>query len=199
MPDLNSVTAPNAEATSTARTDQRMSSDELVCLLYDELRRLAQARLARLPPRQTLQPTLLVHEAYERLARRRDVRWNSRAHFFGAAAKAMRNILVDDARRRRSQRRGGDMARVDVSMTLPDQQAPLAAEDMLTLHEALERMSVEHPEHAELVVLRYFGGLTMREIATLHGVHICTVEGRWRFARAWLRVALGAHPPPARQ
>lgn len=160
--------------------------------VYGELRTLAAARLRRAPPGQTLQATALVHEAYLALVGKQDPGWNGRGHFFGAAAQAMREIVIDQARRKAARKRGGDLARAEVDVDevelvggggLPD-------EDLLALDEVLTRLEAEHPERARVVVLRHYGGLQEAEIAEVMGVSTRTVERAWRFARAWLHAAL---------
>jgi RNA polymerase sigma factor (TIGR02999 family) len=159
--------------------------------LYTELRKLADARLRRLRPGQTLQPTALVHEAYLRLMNTSEPAWNGRAHFFGAAAQAMRNILVDRARRQHAQKRGNGVRAIGETITIVDDRGNLqSAEDLLALHEALEKLEQEHPQYAELVLLRYFAGLSMIEIAEMQGTTLRTLERKWKFARAWLKKTL---------
>lgn len=161
--------------------------------VYRELRSLAAARLRRLPAGQTLQATALVHEAYLALIGRQDPGWNGRGHFFGAAAQAMREILIDQARRKAALKRGGDLERAAVE---PDElgelgvASELPGEDLLALDAALTRLQAEHPDRARVVVLRYFGGLQEAEIAEVLGVSTRTVERAWRFARAYLHAAL---------
>jgi len=163
------------------------AAEALLPIVYDELRRLASSRMAALAPGQTLQPTALVHEAYLKLVGRQDPGWNGRGHFFGAAARAMREILVDRARRRSREKRGGGHRRVSLSDTLL-----LAADfdgladELLDLDGALQRLEIEHPRHAEVVLLRYFAGLGNEDAAAALGVSARTVERDWRFARAWL-------------
>ena len=165
-----------------------VSGDELVEHLYDELRKLARARMAHLRSGHTLQPTALVNEAYLRLVKRRNSGWKGRAHFFGAAARAMRDILVDQARHRGALRRGGDKIHVALSMTLPDGHNTLSAEEILSLHEALEQMQKEqYHEHVEIVLLHYFAGLTQAQVSDLIGMSKTNVERRLRFARAWIK------------
>ena len=179
---------PPAGGSHATERDGRVLLQEL----YAELRKLAEARLRRLRPGQTLQPTALVHEAYLRLMKTNEPAWNGRAHFFGAAAQAMRDILVDGARRKLAQKRGGGAERVEQIVTIADDEAgaQLSAEDLLALHEALEKLQQEHPQAAELVLLRYFGGLSMAEIAEMQDVPIRTLERKWTFARTWLKRAL---------
>ncbi|MCG8418166.1 MAG: ECF-type sigma factor [Proteobacteria bacterium] len=169
-----------------------VSGDELVEHLYDELRKLARARMAHLRSGHTLQPTALVNEAYLRLVKRRNSGWKGRAHFFGAAARAMRDILVEHARMKAAQKRGGDQVRVDITVTLAGDMT-VSAEELLTLHNVLDKMQHAHPRKAELVLLRYFAGLPMEEIAEVMAVSKRTLEREWRFARAWLRTHLGGN------
>jgi RNA polymerase sigma factor (TIGR02999 family) len=161
-------------------------AEELLPLVYDELRRLATDRLAREKPGQTLQPTALVHEAYLRLVGA-DPRqpWDSRGHFFAAAAEAMRRILVERARQKMRSRHGGGLRRVD----LPDVEilAPAEDEQVLLLDDALTRLAAIRPLAGELVQLRFFSGLTIEEAATTLGVSPRTARRLWVFARAWLR------------
>jgi RNA polymerase sigma factor (TIGR02999 family) len=166
---------------------------ELLPLVYGELRKLAAARLARLRPGQTLGPTALVHEVYLALIGKQDPGWKGRGHFFGAAAQAMREILVDAARRKSAKKRGGDLARADPEEAEQAGLAPaLPVEDILALDHALTQMKLEHPRKAEIVELRYFGGLSEEEIAAIFEVTPRTIEREWRFARAWLQKALSA-------
>jgi RNA polymerase sigma factor (TIGR02999 family) len=153
-------------------------------LVYDELRRLARSYMARENGQHTLQPTALVHDAYLRLIGPQDVPWNSRGHFFGAAATAMRRILVDRARERASLKRGGERGRVPLS----DDKLGVepAAEDLLALDECLEKLKAYDPRKAEVVMLRYFAGLQVDETACAMGLSSATVRNEWAFARAWL-------------
>jgi RNA polymerase sigma factor (TIGR02999 family) len=157
---------------------------ELLPLVYDELRKLAAARMAHESPGQTLQPTALVHEAWLRLVGDANPKFDGRAHFFAAAAEAMRRILIDNARRKRALRHGGGQARVDI------QDIEIAAasreDELLAVHEALEKLAAEDTGLAELVKLRFFAGFTNKEAAELLGVSEPTVERRWAFAKAWL-------------
>jgi RNA polymerase sigma factor (TIGR02999 family) len=161
------------------------ASGELLPLVYGDLRKLAAARMARLAPGQTLQATALVHEAYVRLVGSSDPGWEGRAHFFGAAARAMREILADHLQRKGSLKRGGHLRRVG-----EDTAAQLSSEgpsdDMLAVEEALEEFEREYPRKAEVVTLSFFGGLTSAEIAEVLGLSARTVERDWRFAKAWL-------------
>ncbi|HEV3444879.1 MAG TPA: ECF-type sigma factor [Gemmataceae bacterium] len=165
------------------------AAEQLLPLVYDELRRLAAQRLAHEAPGQTLQATALVHEAYLRLASTEQTRhWNSRGHFFAAAAEAMRRILVENARRKGRIRHGGGRKRVDL-----DEADPLVARpfpDLLAIDEALTRLAARDPVRAQLVKLRFFAGLTMPEAAQALGISLATAERYWTFARTWLYAEL---------
>jgi RNA polymerase sigma factor (TIGR02999 family) len=159
-------------------------ADELLPLVYEELRKLAAAKMANESSTQTLQPTALVHEAWLRLTGNENVKWNSRAHFFGAAAEAMRRILIDNARRKRALRHGGDQKRVDLQDI---DVAEVAKEDeLLDMNDALEEFAMIDKQKAELVKLRYFIGLSVDESAAILGVSVPTANRWWVFARAWL-------------
>ena len=162
---------------------------QLLPLVYEELRKLAAAKLAQEKPGQTLQATALVHEAYLRLVDgERGLHWNNRAHFFRAAAQAMRRILVDRAREKQSLKRGGAWKQVEL-----DSQAAVAdepADDVTAVHEALERLARHDPVKAELVQLRYFAGLSVEEAADLLGISRATADRYWRYAKTWLYCAL---------
>ena len=160
------------------------ASKKLLPIVYEELRKLAHSLMAKTPPGNTLQPTALVHEAYLRLVGREDPGWNGRGHFFGAAAQAMRHILVEQARRKARHKHGGDRKRLDVDEI--DIPIEMPAEDMIALDEALERLRAHDARKAEVVTLRYFAGLTIEETATVLNVTERTVERDWRFARALL-------------
>jgi len=156
--------------------------------VYNELRRLATLRLATEKAGQTLQATSLVHEVYLRLVDvSRDSSWNSRGHFFAAAAEAMRRILIEEARKRKRQKRGGGRQRVslDEAATLVVD-ADATAGDLLALDEALARFEIAAPEHAQLVKLRYFAGLTIEEAANSLGISVATAKRKWVYARSWL-------------
>ncbi|HXS67548.1 MAG TPA: sigma-70 family RNA polymerase sigma factor [Candidatus Polarisedimenticolia bacterium] len=160
------------------------AADELLPLVYEELRKLAAAKMAHESPNQTLQPTALVHEAWLRLTGKEDVKWNGRAHFFGAAAEAMRRILVDNARRKRAVRHGGDRQRLnveDIEIAAPEKEA-----ELLAINESLEKLAALDKQKAELVKLRYFVGLTIEESAAVLGVSVPTANRWWTYARAWL-------------
>jgi RNA polymerase sigma factor (TIGR02999 family) len=163
-----------------------VASEQLLPLVYDELRRLAAARLARESPGQTLQATALVHEVWLKLGGAQP-RWNNRAHFFAAAAEAMRRILIDNARRKRAQRHGGEYAKVSADATGFDVAAPAEIEDeMLLVNDALDALAAHDPRKAELVKQKYFVGLTLEEIADLQGISPRTAKRDWAYARAWL-------------
>jgi RNA polymerase sigma factor (TIGR02999 family) len=160
------------------------AAERLLPLVYDELRKLAARKLAQEKPGQTLQATALVHEAYLRLIGADDPGWDSRGHFFAAAAEAMRRILVENARRKGRQKRGGALARVDVDEA--ELACPLPDEHLLALDEALARLAAEDPVKARLVELRFFAGLGLEDAAAALGVSAPTAKRYWRYARAWL-------------
>lgn len=172
---LQQIDAGNANAAS-----------ELLPLVYDQLRGLASQKLRHEDAGQTLQGTALVHEAYIRLVGGANMQhWQGRRHFFAAAAEAMRRILVDNARRKKSLKRGGDREREHLP-DLPARAPEHSGEDILAINEALEKFSREDPEKAELVKLRYFAGLTLPEIAELLGISRATASRHWTYAKAWL-------------
>ncbi len=163
----------------------RAAAAELLPLVYDELRRIAAARLAQEKPGQTLDATALVHEAYLRLVGEvDDAAWAGRTHFLAAAAQAMRNILVDNARRKQRLRHGGGRRRVELDDAVPA--PPVDGEDLLALHEALERLAAQDPEAAAVVQLRSFAGLSVEEAARALGMSRANAYRHWTFARAWL-------------
>jgi RNA polymerase sigma factor (TIGR02999 family) len=168
---------------AAAQGDQEAAS-KLLPLVYAELRSLARGRMGRLSPGQTLQPTALVHEAYLRLVGRQDEGWKGRGHFFAAAAQAIRDILVEQARRRAALKRGGDRHRIDVEAADLAIQAP--EDDVLALDEALKRLEADDPRKGRLVNLRYFAGLTVEDTAEALEVSVSTVEREWRYVRSWL-------------
>jgi RNA polymerase sigma factor (TIGR02999 family) len=170
------------------------AAEQLLPLIYDELRRLAAGKLAQERPGHTLQATSLVHEAYLRLVDVKQAQhWNSRGHFFAAAAEAMRRILVESARRKHALRRGGDRQRLDLDLL--DPVAPRVSDDLLALDQALEKLRAKDPRQAELVKLRYFGGLTMQETAQVLGISLATAHRWWNYARAWLHQEIGGGDP----
>jgi RNA polymerase sigma factor (TIGR02999 family) len=165
------------------------AADRLLPLVYDELRRLAARHLAREAPGQTLQPTALVHEAYLRLVGADETRcWSGRGHFFAAAARAMRHILVENARRKRRHKRGGRLHRAD----LIDAPAPSPDDRLLALDEALARLAAEDALAARVIELRHFAGLGHEQIAAALGVTVYQARQKWTYARAWLSDALDA-------
>jgi RNA polymerase sigma factor (TIGR02999 family) len=177
------------------------AADQLLPLVYDELRKLAAQQLAQEKPGQTLQPTALVHEAYLRLVASgegsapREPSWDDRGHFFAAAAKAMRRILVERARRKKRRKHGGDRRRVDLKE--PDLSVASPAEEILALDEALARLAQEDPTAAQVVQLHFFAGLSIEQSAETLGVSRATAYRQWAYARAWLGCALGEGPAPA--
>jgi RNA polymerase sigma factor (TIGR02999 family) len=165
------------------RDDDSKAADQLLPIVYAELRQLAHSKMAREQPGQTLQPTALVHEAWLRLGE--DARFENRSHFFGAAAEAMRRILIDRARQKLAARHGGGQDRVDVD------QIEIAAsaeneDELLAVHEALDQLANEDPEKAELVKLRFFAGLTLQEAGAVMGISERTAKRHWAYAKAWL-------------
>lgn len=160
------------------------AAEELLPLVYDELRRVAAWRLAQERPGQTLQATALVHEAYLRLIGGVDPGWQGRRHFFGAAAEAMRRILIENARRKKRLRHGGQLERVDVDAV--EIASPLPDDELLAMDEALNRLTEADPQAAELVKLCFFVGLTQEQAAKELNISISTVERTWTYARAWL-------------
>jgi RNA polymerase sigma factor (TIGR02999 family) len=166
------------------------ATDGLLPLLYEELRLLAAQKLSQEPPGQTLQATALVHEAYLRLVGTERQDWASRGHFFKAAAEAMRRILIDNARRKKSLKRGGGRRPVDLDESLAVDDA-WQAEAMLALDEALAKLAKQDPTKADLVKLRYFAGLTIEQAAKALDISHATAERYWDYARSWLRVEIG--------
>jgi RNA polymerase sigma factor (TIGR02999 family) len=166
-----------------------VAAEKLLPLVYDELRKLAAAKLAHEKPGQTLQATALVHDAYIRLV---DVdkaqHWNSRGHFFGAAAEAMRRILVENARRKSGPQAGGGHCRVEISSVSAEIQGPDL--DLIALSESLDKLQTKDPRAAELVKLRFFAGLTRQQAADALGVSIATADNDWAYAKGWLKAEL---------
>ncbi len=178
---LNAIDPPNQKA-----------ADQLLPLVYEELRRLAASKMANEPPGHTLQPTALVHEAWLRLVKGGNPKFENRAHFFAAAAEAMRRILVERARRKRAARHGGGQQRVDMG----EVEVPCASSDdeLLALDEALDALASRHPVEAQVVKLRYFVGMTNQETAETLGISLRTAKYYWTHARAWLYHAITAEP-----
>ncbi len=170
---------------AAARGGERTAAAEVMALVYEELRRLAHQKMAVVPQGDTLEPTALVHEVYLRLFGRDGPDWESRAHFFNAAARAMRDILVEQARRHASLKRGGDRKRI----TLDEAALCIATQggDLLALDEALHQLQQTDSTSAEIVMLRYFAGLTVPETARAMNVSPATIDRYWRYGRAWLR------------
>ena len=178
---------------SQIKSGDPLAAEQLLPLVYDELRKLAAARLAQEAPGQTLQATALVHESYLRLvgSAEREQAWENRGHFFAAAAEAMRRILIEQARSKHRQKRGGGALRVSLeaaaTLTLGDESAD---DDLLALDAALTQLEAEAPEKAQVVKLRYFAGLTLEQTAASLGISLATVKRHWVYARAWLYGAL---------
>lgn len=173
-----------AETLAAATGGNRQAAADLLPLVYAQLRDLARARMAHVPPGNSLQPTALVHEAFMRLVGDHDPGWDNRGHFFGAAAEAMRQVLVDQARRKKRLKRGGDRKRMDVD----DFDVPLLSpvEDILALDAAIERLRADDPRKAQIVSLRYFAGLNREEVAAAMGVSVATIDREWRYIIARL-------------
>jgi len=170
------------------------AAEELLPLVYQELRKLAHARMAHEPAGQTLQPTALVHEAYLRLLGSADVKWDGRGHFFGAAARAMRRILVERARSRNRIKRGGDRKRVEFGEQLDvvSADSEQSDEQLVALDSVLEKLEAYDRRKCDVVMLRYFAGLSIEETAASLGLSPATVKNEWAFARAWLHREIGS-------
>src|SRR5262245_34479961 len=189
MPDLTQLL-------DAAAAGDRQAAAELLPLVYDELRKLAFARMTSEAAGQTLQPTALVHEAYLRLVgSRQPDGWDGRGHFFAAAAEAMRRILVENARRKQRLRHGGEWRRTDLPDDVAD--ASNSPEDVVAIDEALQKLAGADRQAAELVTLHYFAGLTIEQAGGVLGVSTRKAYSIWAYARAWLFRALGGEPPPA--
>lgn len=160
------------------------AAGELLRSVYAELRKLAAVKMAKETPGQTLQPTALVHEAWLRLLGSEDQKWNGRSHFFGAAAEAMRRILIENARRKRAARHGGGQDRLNIDEL--EIAGPANDDELLSVNEALEKLAARDRQKAELVKLRYFVGLTTEEAAEVLGISVPTADRWWNFSRAWL-------------
>jgi RNA polymerase sigma factor (TIGR02999 family) len=169
---------------TAAEDGDRKAAEELLPLVYDELRRLAAHKMAQIPPGQTLQPTALVHEAYLRLVGGNGQKWDGRGHFFAAAAEAMRRILIESARRKAARRHGGGQQRVDIDEV--QIAAELKDDDILAVNDAIEKFAQRDPQKAELVKLRYFVGLKVEEAAEVLGISEMMAKRHWTFARSWL-------------
>jgi RNA polymerase sigma factor (TIGR02999 family) len=194
VPSMSDVT----QVLSAIEQGDPCAAERLLPLVYNELRRLAAERMAHEQPGRTLQATALVHEAYLRLVDQDKIqRWDGRGHFFAAAAEAMRRILVEEARRKRQLKRGGNFKRHDLDDLEISAQGP--TDDVVALDEALNKLAEKHPEKAELVKLRYFAGFTIPEAAHALAISTTTAERYWTFARAWLfrELALDEEPEPA--
>jgi RNA polymerase sigma factor (TIGR02999 family) len=185
IPDNSQVTV----LLQAAQAGDPDAMPRLLSLVYDELRQLAAAQMARLKPGQTLQPTALVHEAYLRLAGKADLHLEGRKHFFFAAARAMRDILVERARSKAGPKRGGSRRRVVLDEAVALAEPP--PEEVLALHEALVDLEKEDPLKAQIVNLRYFTGMSMQETAAVLGLSERTAHRHWRFTKAWLKSRLG--------
>jgi len=189
------MSAPDPDITrllTAAGSGDSRAAQELLPLVYHELHRLASARMAAAPPGNTLQATALVHEAFLRLVGSGDPGWNGRGHFFGAAARAMRNILVDQARRKAAIRHGGFAARTSDA---PEPAVESSLDDVLALDEALQKLEQVDPAAARVVMLKHFAGLDDAQVAAALEVSERTVRREWRYARAWLQKELGQSPP----
>ena len=183
MPSQSNVNDATVMLAAVERGDPK-AAQELLVLVYDELRRIAAFKMAHESPGQTLQPTALVHEAWMRLVGNESPTFNNRAHFFHAASEAMRHILIDRARRKRTERHGGGYVRVEFDGF--DPAAPDADDQLLAVHEAVDKLALEHPIQAQLVKLKYFAGMTNEEVSEVMGVSVATVKNYWSFSRAWL-------------
>ena len=179
---------PVTELLQAAQAGDAAAAQRLMAVVYEQLHQIARARMAHLPPGQTLQPTALVHEAYLRLTDKSDVAWESRQHFFFAAARAMRDILVEQARRKAGPARCG-RRRQELDEACVVVEPP--AENVLAVHEALEELEKQDPLKAKIVLLRYFSGLTTAETAEVLGLAERTLDRQWRYLRAWLLKRLG--------
>jgi RNA polymerase sigma factor (TIGR02999 family) len=180
VPEDSQVSA----ALQAAQTGDRQAAADLLPLVYEELHKLARVRLARQPPGQTLQPTALVNEVYLRVARESNVTWEGRQHFFFAAARAMRDILVEQARRKAGPKQGGGRRRQELDEACAVLTPP--SDDVLAIHEALEELEALDSLKAQIVLLRYFTGLTMDETAAVLGLPERTLGRHWRYIRAWM-------------
>jgi RNA polymerase sigma factor (TIGR02999 family) len=174
------------------------AAEQLLPLVYDELRRLAAQKIGHERPGQTLQATALVHEAYIRLVDGAKAQhWNSRGHFFAAAAEAIRRILVENARRKKRTKHGGNQDRVEIELTdLPMRQPAMSADELLALEEALRKLQQHDAVKARLVTLRYFGGMTIEQASEVLNISRVTAHRYWTYARAWLHQQIGGEDAP---
>src|SRR5207249_10617678 len=185
MPDVTRILSQIEQGDSAA-------AEQLLPLVYDELRKLAAVKLAEEKPGQTLQATALVHEAYVRLVGDARQEWDNRGHFFAAAAEAMRRILVENARRKNRVKHGGDFDRLEVELAeLPTR---MQADELIALDEALQKLQQQDPLKARLVTIRFFGGLTIEQASEVLGISRVTAHRYWTFARAWLHQEIRGEP-----
>lgn len=180
--------------TAIERGDAK-ATDKLLPLVYEELRRLAAQIMSREKPGQTLQATALVHEAYLRLVQAKDQDWNSHGHFFGAAAEAMRRILVEKARQKKSLKHGGDRQRIELGDSLVLGTQEIGPDDLLALNDALDKLSETDKTSADLIKFRLFAGLTVKQAAEMLGVSLAKAYADLEYARAWLRLEIGKGNP----
>ena len=180
---------PVTELLLAAQAGEAQAAERLLAVVYEQLHQLARARMAHLPAGQTLQPTALVHEAYLRLTDKSDINWESRRHFFFAAARAMRDILVEQARRKARPVRGGGRRRQELDEACAVVEPP--GDNVLAVHEALEDLENQDPLKAKIVLLRYFSGMTLAETAEVLGLTERTLSRQWRYIRVWLLKRLG--------
>lgn len=187
-PDHRTIMADVTRILNAIEHGDSKATDELLPLVYEELRLLAAQKLSKERPGLTIQATALVHEVYLRLVGPDNPRWDCRGHFFAAAAEAMRRILIEDARRKKHQRHGGGHNRVMLNESLAGDSGIIAPEDLLALDDALQKLQNEDKTKAELVKLRFFAGLTGDQAATALGISHATAERYWAYARSWLRL-----------
>ena len=188
-PSYNAAMSDVTKILSAIERGDERAADKLLPLVYQELRRLAAAKLSKEKPGQTIQPTMLVHEAYLRLVDKdQQQHWNGRGHFFGAAAEAMRRILVENARRKQQKKRAAIIEHTDVDAIAAHSNG--SALDLLALDEALSEFEQKWPDKGELVKLKYFAGLTVKESAQAAGISVATAERQWAFAKTWLHLRL---------
>lgn len=187
---MDHASRPLTDVLRAAGTGDRKAAAELLPLVYAQLRDLARSRMAKVPPGNTLQPTALVHEAFVRLIGKEDPGWENRGHFFAAAAEAMRQILVDQARRKGRMKHGGGKNRIDID----DFDVPLESpvEDIMALDQALERLRADDERKAQIVNLRFFAGLSREETAAAMGVSLSTIDREWRYIVARLHKEMAA-------